>query len=52
MTNSIAVALVLLVAGGEHKWTQLVFPLWVLLVSVVILVTRPPERTGTVDPTP
>ncbi len=47
-----ASALVLLVAGGEHKWTQLVFPLWVLLVSVVILVTRPPERTGTVDPTP
>ena len=47
-----ASALVLLVAGGEHKWTQLVFPLWVLLVSVVILVTRPPERTGTDDPTP
>lgn len=38
------VALALLVAGGEHRWTQLVFPLWVLLVSVVILVTRPPAR--------
>jgi hypothetical protein len=36
-----AVALVLLVAAGEHKWTQLVFPAWVLLLSVVILVTRP-----------
>ncbi len=47
-----ASALVLLVAGGEHKWTQLVFPLWVLLVSVVILLTRPPDRTGTVEPTP
>jgi hypothetical protein len=39
-----AVALVLLVAAGEHKWTQLVFPAWVLLLSVVILVTRPTSR--------
>ena len=39
-----AVALVLLVAAGEHKWTQLVFPAWVLLLSVVILVTRPVIR--------
>lgn len=38
------VALVLVVAAGEHKWTQLVFPTWVLLVSVVILFTRPPIR--------
>jgi len=37
-----AVALVLLLAAGEHKWTQLVFPLWVLLLSVVILMTPPP----------
>ena len=36
------VALVLIVAAGEHRWTQLVFPTWVLLVSIVILVTRPP----------
>ena len=35
------VALVLLVAAGDHKWTQLVFPAWVLLVSLVILFTRP-----------
>ncbi len=39
-----AVALVLLVAAGEHRWTQLVFPAWVLLVSVVILFTRPQVR--------
>jgi hypothetical protein len=38
------VALVLVVAAGEHRWTQLVFPTWVLLVSIVILVTRPPTR--------
>jgi len=38
------VALILLVAAGEHKWTQLMFPAWVLLVSVVILFTRPPSR--------
>jgi hypothetical protein len=40
------VALILLVAAGEHKWTQLLFPAWVLLVSVVILFTRPPSRDG------
>ncbi|WP_130447057.1 hypothetical protein [Kribbella rubisoli] len=40
------VALVLLLAAGEHRWTQLLFPAWVLLVSVVILVTRPPIRDG------
>lgn len=38
-------ALVLLVAAGERQWSQLVFPTWVLLVSVVILVTRPPDRS-------
>jgi hypothetical protein len=35
------VALTLLLAAGEHKWFQLLFPAWVLLVSVVILVVRP-----------
>ena len=39
-----AVALLLLVAAGEHRWTQLAFPAWVLLLSVVILVTRPLPR--------
>ncbi len=39
-----AVALVLLFAAGEHKWSQLLFPAWVLLVSLVILFTRPPAR--------
>ena len=41
------VALTLMVAAGEHKWTQLVFPTWVLLVSVVLLLVRPPVRSGT-----
>ena len=36
-----AVALVLLVAAGEHRWSQLIFPLWVLVLSLVILLTRP-----------
>jgi hypothetical protein len=40
------VALILLVAAGEQKWFQLMFPAWVLLVSVVILFTRPPSRDG------
>jgi hypothetical protein len=35
------VALVLIIAAGEHKWTQLVFPAWVLLVSLAILLTAP-----------
>jgi hypothetical protein len=39
-------ALVLMVAAGEHKWTQLVFPVWVLVLSVVILVTRPAGRAA------
>jgi hypothetical protein len=34
-------ALLLLFAAGEQKWSQLLFPAWVLLVSVVILFTRP-----------
>ena len=28
------------VGGGEHRWTQLVFPSWVLLVSLMILLRR------------
>jgi len=38
-----AVALVLLLAAGTYKWAQLVFPLWVLVISIAILVT--PERS-------
>ena len=40
-----AAALVLLVSAGEHKWTQLVFPLWVLVLSIAILLTKP-QRPG------
>jgi hypothetical protein len=35
------VGLTLLVAAGAYQWTQLVFPAWVLLVSLVILLDRP-----------
>jgi len=38
------VALVLLLAGSAQRWTQLLFPAWVLLLSIVILCTRPPVR--------
>jgi hypothetical protein len=38
------VAILLLVTGGTHRWMALAFPGWVLLFSVVILVTRPPLR--------
>ena len=40
------VALVLMVGAAEQKWSQLVFPAWVLMVSIVILLTRPPARPG------
>lgn len=32
-----AVAAVLLIAAGEHRWAQLVFPSWILLLSLAIL---------------
>lgn len=35
------VGLVLLLVGGRNQWVQLAFPAWVLLLSLVILVTRP-----------
>ena len=34
-----AVALVLLLVAGQNKWAQLVFPVWVLVLSVAILLT-------------
>ncbi|WP_167138885.1 hypothetical protein [Diaminobutyricimonas sp. TR449] len=40
------VALVLLVASGDHEWTPFLFPGWVLLLSVVILITRPRTAPG------
>jgi hypothetical protein len=44
-----AIALVLLVAAAQQRWTQLVFPVWVLLVSVVLLVVHPGGRARTVE---
>ena len=35
------VGLTLMVAAGNYKWTQLVFPAWVLLVSLVLFLIRP-----------
>jgi len=40
-----AVGILLLVTGGTNRWVALAFPGWVLLLSVVILLTRPPDRT-------
>jgi uncharacterized membrane protein len=40
------IALTLLLAAGEHRWFQLLFPAWVLLASVAILLTRPPATTA------
>jgi hypothetical protein len=46
------IALVLLVAAAEQQWTQLVFPSWVLLVSVVLLVVRPVNRARAAEVAP
>ncbi|MET0788942.1 MAG: hypothetical protein ABWY33_06850 [Cellulomonas sp.] len=51
-----AVALVLLLVAGTYKWAQLVFPAWVLVLSIAILVTparsRPaPDLPPAVSPT-
>lgn len=40
-----ALGILLLVTGGANRWVALAFPGWVLLLSVVILLTRPPDRT-------
>ena len=39
-----AVALGLLLGSADQKWLQLLFPLWVLLVSAAILFTSPRAR--------
>ena len=51
-----AVALVLLLVAGTYKWAQLVFPAWVLVLSIAILVTpardrRAPDLPTAVSPT-
>jgi hypothetical protein len=40
------VAVVLLVASGTHKWAQLLFPAWVLVLSVAILLTPGRQRSA------
>lgn len=44
------VGLTLLVAAGAYQWTQLVFPPWVLLLSLVILFDRPPSHDSCPEP--
>ena len=44
------VALALLATGGSNRWVALAFPGWVLLLSVVILATRPPVGAAPVSP--
>ena len=41
-----AVGLTLLTAAGTYKWTQLVFPAWVLVVSLALLLIRPASPTA------
>jgi hypothetical protein len=37
------IGLTLMLAAGRFQWTQLVFPAWVLLVSLSLLMIRPPR---------
>ena len=50
------VGLTLMVAAARFQWSQLVFPAWVLLVSLALLMTRPhspdTETTSTAQTTP
>jgi hypothetical protein len=39
-----AVGLALLLGAADQKWLQLLFPVWVLVVSTAILFTSPPDR--------
>ena len=41
-----ALALLLLVAGGLNMWTTIIFPLWMILVSVLIFIANYRHRRG------
>ena len=43
------VALALLFGSSEQKWLQLLFPGWVLLLSLFLLLKRPSERSPQTD---
>lgn len=43
------VGLLLLITADANPWTQLAFPGWVLLLSLAILVSRPPGRADATD---
>ena len=45
-----AVALILLIASGERDLIPLLFPAWVLLLTVVILLSRRPTELGKLAP--
>jgi hypothetical protein len=44
-----AVALTLFVGSGQSQWSQLVFPAWVLMLSLVILFTPAPVRPSVTE---
>jgi hypothetical protein len=50
------VGLTLMLAAARFQWSQLVFPAWVLLVSLALIMTRPPspdtETPSTTQVTP
>jgi hypothetical protein len=46
------VGLMLILASAQFKWIQLVFPAWVLLVSVVLLFVRPVSTDDVARSTP
>ena len=48
----LATALVLLVGIGISPWAELLFPAWILAISIDILVAGPGARSGTIETAP
>jgi len=47
----LATALVLLVGVGISPWVELLFPAWILAISIDILVAGPSTSVGTAETT-
>ena len=48
----LATALVLLVGVGISPWAELLFPAWILAISIEILAAGPGARSGTTETAP
>jgi len=51
VASGYGIAIVLLLTAGSFAWVELLFPAWVMALSLHVLVTSFRRRTGEVDPT-